>query len=144
MARLDYNTTDLDNLKISQLKRIAEYWYRQHLLSIVERNGKNEIWCPLKKQWLPETEMQVAHFRDRNHLDTAFDLDNTFLISKNSNVWDSKIPYEGYRSKHHYEYEMWLRTFHSEEKMEKLLCNRRDLSIFARDLYKKVINEYRK
>jgi len=144
LNRLDYNTDDLDSLKISEIKRIAEYWFRQHILSKAERGYGNKIKCPLTGVWCKESDIQVAHFRDRNHLDTAFDLDNCNLISKNSNVWDAKVPHEGYKSLHHYQYEMWLRTFLSEEKMEKLLDTTRNFTIFAREQYKKVIDEYRK
>jgi hypothetical protein len=144
LKKLDYYTEDINNLKISELKRIAEYFYREHLLSICERDYLNRIKCPLKDRWFKEDKIQVAHFRDRNYIETAFDLDNTYLISEESNVWDSKIKKDGYKSLHHYEYEMWLRTFKSEKIMKKLLDNKRNYTIFVRDIYKKVINEYRK
>lgn len=141
--KLDFNTKDYKNLKISELKRIAEYWFRQHLLSTVERDYLNRIKCPLKNKWYKEDKIQVAHFKDRNHLDTAFDLDNCHLVSEQSNMWDSKIPKEGYKSLHHYEYEMYLKTILSEKKMSKLLDSNRNLTIFARDVYIKAINEHR-
>lgn len=141
---IDYNVEDLSKLKISELKRIAEYWFRQHLLSIVERDGRNRIYCPLKQKWFLEKYMQVAHFRDRNHLDTAFDPDNCHLISKVSNVWDAKEPQEGYKSKHHKEYEDWLRLEIGDKKVDDLLERPRNLTIFARELYKKTADEYRR
>jgi hypothetical protein len=144
LNRLDFNTENLNDLKISDLKRIAEYWFRHYILSCCERDHRNRIKCPLKNKWYKEDKMQVAHFRDRNHLDTAFDLDNCHLISESSNLWDSKVKKEGYKSLHHYEYEIWLRTFLEEEKINKYLHGKRDLTIFARDQYKKAINDYRR
>lgn len=143
-VKLDYHTKDLKSLKISELKRIAEYWFRQHLLDTAERDSRGRIKCPLIEKWLPENKIQVAHFRDRNHLDTAFDLDNCNLISEKSNVWDAKIPEKGYKSKHHKDYELWLRSKIGDKKVEKLLHSPRNLTIFARDTYTKTINEYRK
>ena len=64
--------------------------------------------------------MQVSHFIDRNNIELAFDLNNTWLISEKSNVWDAKIPMEGYKSKHHYEYEMWLRKKIGNKKVNKM------------------------
>tara|TARA_R110002033_G_scaffold168440_1_gene208251 strand:- start:110 stop:541 length:432 start_codon:yes stop_codon:yes gene_type:complete len=142
--KLDYNTKDFKDLKISELKRIAEYFFRKHLLSAAIRNARGEIFCPLKERWYGESEVQVAHFRDRNHLDTAFDLDNCNLISKISNVWDAKEPYKEYKSLHHYEYENWLRKKIGDKKVDKLLDNTRNYTIFARDVYLKTIDEYRK
>lgn len=140
---LDFNSEDFQKMKISELKRIAEYWFRQYLLSVSTRSSRGEIYCPLKERWYPENKIQVAHFRDRHHLDTAFDLDNCHLISEQSNVWDAKVPKEDYKSLHHYDYEMWLREKISDKKMEKLLDNRRDLTIFARDIYMEVIKKYK-
>ena len=141
--KLDYYTEDLDKLKISEIKKIAEYFYRQYILKITESNSKGEYFCPLLEIWLPENKMQVSHFIDRNNIELAFDLNNTWLISEKSNVWDAKIPMEGYKSKHHYEYEMWLRKKIGNKKVNKMLSIKRNFSIFVRDIYKKVINEYR-
>ncbi len=142
-SKLDYSTEDYKSLKISELKRVAEYWYRQNLLFITHTNIKGEYFCPLIKKWLPEDKMQVAHFRDRNHNDTVFELDNTHLISEMSNVWHAKIPMKGYKSKHHYEYEMWLREKIGNKKVEDYLYRPRNLSIFVRELYIDTIKKYR-
>lgn len=141
---VDFNTEDIDKLKISELKRIAEYWYRKHILNISLKNGRGKYFCPLKKKWYKEKDMQVAHFIDRNNLETAFEVDNTWLISSQSNMWDAKIPKEGYKSLHHYEYEMFLREKIGDKKVDELLHRKKNYTIFARDLYKKIIDEYRK
>lgn len=141
--KLYCNTEDYTSLKISELKKLAEYWYRQNLLNTTPQNGRGEYFCPLIEKWLPENKMQVAHFRDRNHNDTAFELDNTHLISETSNVWDAKVPQEYYKSKHHYEYEMWLRKKIGNKKVEDYLARPRNNSIFVRELYEEVIKKYK-
>lgn len=141
---LDYNTTDCKTLKISELKRMADYWFRYYLLSKVSRNGKGGIWCPIKEKHYPEDKMHVAHFRDRHHIESRYDEDNCHLISEESNLWDSKIPYGNYKSLHHYEYEVYLRKKIGHKKVEKLLHSTHNLSIFGRQYYIDVINEFRK
>ena len=137
--KLDYNTNDLNSLKISELKRIADYWLRQHLLHKAERNGRNEIYCPIKKKWFPEDKMHVAHFIDRARMCTRYNLDNCQLISEQSNLWDAQTPFEGYKSKHHYDYEILL----GEKKVKKLLELSKQICIFARRDYIELIEKYR-
>lgn len=142
--KLDYNTENLKDLKSSELKRIADYWLRQYLLKKAKRKGlSNYIYCPLKNSWFPEHRMHVAHFRDRHHIETRYSEENCHLISEQSNLWDSKIPKEGYKSKHHYEYEIYLRTKLGDKKVEKLLDTKEDLSIFTNNFYIGYINKFK-
>lgn len=135
---IDFNTEDLEVLKISELKRIADYWLRQYLLKKAKRRN-NLIYCPLKEKWYPEHKIQVAHFIDRAMMSCRYDLNNCNLISEQSNSWDAQIPKEGYKSKHHYDYEMWL----GQKKVEKLLQKSKQLIIFAREDYISIINKFR-
>lgn len=139
---LDYNTEDLESLSSSDLKKVADYALRQYLL---KNNGRDDglYRCPLKKQWYQKDKIHVAHFYDRNRLNTRYDLDNCFLISEQSNMWESQVPREGYKSKHHYEYEIWLREEIGEERFEKLLQNSKKLIIFAKQDYIELINKFR-
>lgn len=139
MKRIDFNTEDFDELKISELKRIADYWLRQSLLYISKRNGLNYVLCPLKNKYYPEDRMQASHFIDRSCMELRYDLDNVHLISSNSNMWDAKVPVEGYKSKHHKEYEEYL----GEEKVENLLHRSKKITIFARQDYIDVIKRFR-
>lgn len=137
--KLDYNTDDLNSLKISELKRIADYWLRQYLLSTADRKNNN-IYCPLKKRWFPENKTQVSHFIDRARMCTRYHLDNVHLISEQSNVWDAQISMEGFKSKHHYEYELFL----GENKVQKLLELEKEICIFARRDYIEIIEKFKK
>lgn len=140
--KTDFETDDLDKLSISELKRTADYWLRQFLLFTAEkRNGK--IFCPLKKSYFSEDKIQVAHFIDRAVMNTRYDLDNCHLISESSNVWDAQIQQEGYKSKHHKEYEDWLKEKIGEEKLQNLLHNSKELRIFAKEDYIEIIKQFR-
>lgn len=133
----------LEKLSGNELKKLADKEFRKYLLSKAERNGRGYIYCPLKKKWYPENKIQVAHFKDRHHLEERYDEDNCHLISEQSNMWDSKIPYEGYKSLHHYEYEMYLRKKIGDKKVDKLLDNTFNLSIFGKDKYISIIESLR-
>lgn len=139
----DFETEDYDSLKTSQLKRMADFWQRQYLLRHAKRNGYNQIYCPIKKKYYNENKMHVSHFVDRHHLEYRYEEDNCHLISENSNMWDSKEPMEGYKSKHHYDYEMWLREKIGEKKVEELLDIKNNYSIFVREKYIEHINKFR-
>ncbi len=140
--KLDYNTEDLESLSSSDLRKVADYALRQYLLKTNVRDD-GLYRCPLKKQWYQKDKIHVAHFHDRNRLNTRYSLDNCFLISEQSNMWESQIPYEGYKSKHHYEYEIWLREKLGEKKFEDLLQESKKLVIFAKEDYIELINKFR-
>lgn len=140
--KLDYNTEDLTSLSSSELKKLADHSLRQYLLRTTENNNGN-YWCPLKKRYYPVNKMHVAHFHDRNRQNTRYSLHNCHLISEQSNMWEAQIPYEGYKSKHHYEYEIWLRDKLGEKKFEKLLQDSKELTIFTKSDYIELINKFR-
>lgn len=137
--KVDFNANDFDKLKISELKRMADYWLRQYLLSKANKRG-NKIFCPLKKRWYSEDKIHVAHFIDRNKNNTRYSLVNCNLLSAQSNMWDSKIMIDGYKSLHHKEYAEWL----GEEKVKFLLEESKKICIFARRDYVELIEKFRK
>lgn len=140
--KLDYNTEELESLKNGDLKKLADYWLRQFLLHTAEKqNGK--IRCPIKNKYYPVDKMHVSHFIDRNIYSTRFNLLNCHLISEESNVFDSKIPFEGYKSKHHKEYEDWLRVKIGEENLNIILDMSKELRIFTKQNYIEVIKNFR-
>lgn len=140
--RLDYQTDDLSILNTTDLKKLADYWLRQFLLFTAEkRNGK--IYCPIKKQWYSEDKIQVAHFCDRAFMCTRYSLDNCHLISESSNSWDAQIPKEGYKSKHHYEYEVWLKEKIGEKKFEENLQKSKEFCTFAKEDYIEIIKQFK-
>ena len=132
---IDFNTEDLEKLSLSDLKRTADYWLRQYLL----RDKGVFIKCPIKNRDFYHTNMHVAHFINRDVLNTRYDLDNCHLISEQSNVWDAQIPKEGYKSLHHYDYEMWL----GEEKVKILLEKSKIIRKFVKEDYIEIINKFR-
>lgn len=139
--KTDFNTEDLESLSLSELKRTADYWLRQYLLKSAEKiNGK--IYCPIKNKWYSEDKMHVCHYIDRGKsMWTRYDLKNCHLLSAESNTWDAQIPYEGYKSKHHFEYEIYLKSLYSDDVIDELtnLSNKKD--VFTKNDYINVINE---
>ncbi len=138
----DYNTTDYDKLSISQLKRQADYWLRYYLIQDTSRNPQ---YCPIKKRHYNLSEMQVAHYIDRGKsMWTRYDLTNCHMISSQSNMWDAQILVDGYKSKHHKEYQEFLISEYGFEVLEILKKKSENKEIFRRENYIEVINGFRK
>ncbi len=139
LKKIDFNTEDYDNLKISELKRMCDYWLRQYLLKKAKRKGMSGyIYCPIKNTWYPEHKMQVAHYIDRACMNLRYDLKNVKLISEQSNMWDAQIPKEGYKSKHHFEYEQILK------KKDKIYLQEQNIvRIFARRDFIETIEKFK-
>ena len=138
--KLDFNTEDLESLSNSDLKKVADYALRQYLLKDLYRGY---YMCPLKKREYSAEYMQVSHFFDRHILQLRYDLFNCHLISKESNEYDSKVMVDGYKSKHHKEYEQWLKNEYGEGVIE-LLESKIDISKpFTKQDYIKTIENFR-
>lgn len=135
-SKLDYSTKDLEILSNSDLKKIADYELRQYLIG-KQKNGI--YYCPLKKKNYHLSQMQVAHYIDRGIMSTRYDLCNCHLVSKQSNEWDSQVPKEGYKSLHHFDYEQYL----GEQVVKELHERSKELKIFYKDDYIKIINKFR-
>ena len=140
--KLDYNTEDLDSLSNSDLKKVADYWLRQFLINSSSRFGER-VWCPLKKQSYHISKMHVAHFFDRGIMNTRYDLKNCHLISANSNTFDAQVQVEGYKSKHHKEYEDFLIKEYGQEEFDKLTERSKELKVFYKEDYIGIINKFR-
>ena len=141
--KLDYNTEDLERLSNSDLKKVADHELRLYLLRQNERDFDGMIKCPLRSQWYQKDRIQVAHFFDRHILQLRYNLFNCHLISKDSNEYDSKIMVEGYKSKHHKEYEQWLKEEYGEE-IIKSLESKIDISkSFTKKDYIETIKNFR-
>ena len=141
IKKTDFKTDDLDSLSLSQLKRVADYWLRVFLLH--NQKDNTYLWCPIKNRTYHKDKMHVSHFIDRAVMSTRYDLDNCHLISEDSNVWDAQISADGYKSKHHKEYENWLRKELGEERFEKLLEKSKTITIFAKKDYIETINYFK-
>ncbi len=136
--KLDFNTEDLESLSNSDLKKIADHELRNFLLK-----GETYLWCPIKKRTYHKDQMQVAHFFDRHILQLRYNLFNCHLISKESNEYDSKIMVDAYKSKHHKEYEQWLKEEYGENIIE-VLESEIDISKpFTKQDYIKTIEYFR-
>ena len=138
--KLDFNTEDLENLSNSDLKKVADYELRQFLL---RKAGNNYIFCPIKKKNFPQENMHCCHYYDRGIMSLRYDLKNVHLISAVSNTFDAQVQVEGYKSKHHYEYELYLRSIYGDEVMKYLLDKSKEVVIFYKTDYIKIINEFR-
>ena len=136
--KLDFNTKDLENLSNSDLKKIADYWLRHYLLKDMTYH-----WCPIKKTTLHKEKMHVCHFIDRAVMSLRYDLRNVHLISAVSNTFDAQVQVDGYKSKHHYEYELYIRSIYGDEVMKYLLDKSKEVVIFYKTDYIKIINEFR-
>lgn len=140
--KIDFNSENLGSLPSSSLKKIADHWLRQFLLSKTDiKNGM--IFCPLKKRWFSVEKMQVSHFLDRGNLSTRFELDNCHLISEQSNCFDSKQVIDGFKSLHHKEYEEFLLFEIGEKRLEELKNKNNSLEVFTKDDYIAKINFFR-
>lgn len=140
---VDFNTEDLSKLKISSLRRIADYWQRQYLLKHAVRNGYNKILCPIRNTYFSENKMQASHFIDRSKMCTRYDGDNVWLISSCSNMWDAKEQVKGYKSKHHKDYEEFLIYKIGQEKLNDLVEKSENFCILQRKDYIDIIQKFR-
>lgn len=140
--KLDYNTEDLESLSNSDLKKLADYWLRQYLIHASSGFGK-KVWCPLKNQSYHVSQMHVAHFYDRGIMNTRYDLMNCHLISSNSNTFDAQMQVEGYKSKHHKEYQEFLIKKYGQEEFDKLEERSKELKVFYKEDYINIINKFR-
>src|SRR5699024_9244855 len=51
---MNFNNKNLDNLPISKLKRICDYWLRRYLIRHADKNVFGKIYCPIKKKFIGE------------------------------------------------------------------------------------------
>ena len=138
--KLDFNIQDLENLSNSDLKKIADYELRQYLL----RNHPHQYYtCPLKNKKYPVDQMHACHYIDRQCMALRYDLRNVHLISAVSNTYDAQVQVEGYKSKHHKEYEEFLIEEYGSEVLDFLREKSKEVKIFYKEDYIEVINKFR-
>ena len=138
--KLDFNIQDLENLSNSDLKKIADYELRQYLL----RNHPHQYYtCPLKNKKYPIDQMHACHYIDRQCMALRYDLRNVHLISAVSNTYDAQVQVEGYKSKHHKEYEEFLIEEYGSEVLDFLREKSKEVKIFYKEDYIEVINKFR-
>ena len=130
---------NLDKLKPKELKVIADKELRKYLLKHTEHRGDYYL-CPIKNKWYHKDKMHVAHFIDRSVMSTRYSLVNCHLISESSNCYDAQVVIEGFKSKHHKEYEDWLISKYGKEVVEDLKSKKDNLELFTKDDYINVIN----
>lgn len=138
----DYNTKDYDKLKISDLKRLTDYWFRKYLLKKAKRKGSS-IYCPIKKRYFTEDKIHVAHYYGRNVICLRYSEDNCHLISSLSNMFDALVPDKDFKSKHHKEYYNYLLKEKGESFLENLLQESKKICIFGRTEYVELIKKFR-
>lgn len=139
--KLDYNTDDLESLNNSDLKKVADYWLRQYLLS--QNQESTYYFCPLSGKNYSADNMHTSHFYDRGIMNTRYDLINCHLISANSNTFDAQIQIEGYKSKHHKEYQEFLIVNYGQEEFDKLTDRSKELKVFYKEDYIEIIKKFR-
>ena len=138
--KLDFNTQDLESISNSDLKKIADYELRQYLL----RNHPHQYYtCPLKNKKYPVDQMHACHYIDRQCMALRYDLRNVHLISAVSNTYDAQVQVEGYKSKHHKEYEEFLIEEYGSEVLDFLREKSKEVKIFYKEDYIEVINKFR-
>ena len=140
--KLDYNTKDLESLSNSELKRLADYELRQYLLRNTTGFGER-VWCPIKKQSFHKSEMHCCHYYDRGIMSLRFDLRNVHLISAVSNTFDAQVQVEGYKSKHHKEYEAFLLEEYGSDVLDFLSEKSKEIKVFYKKDYIEIINRFR-
>ena len=138
--KLDFNTEDLENLSNSDLKKVADYELRQYLL----RNHTHQYYtCPLKNKKYPVDQMHACHYIDRQCMALRYNLRNVHLISAISNTFDAQVQVDGYKSKHHKEYEEFLVEEYGSEVLDFLREKSKEIKIFYKEDYIEVINKFR-
>ena len=138
--KLDFNTQDLESLSNSDLKKIADYELRQYLL----RNHPHQYYtCPLKNKKYPVDQMHACHYYDRAIMSLRYNLRNVHLISAVSNTYDAQVQVEGYKSKHHKEYEEFLVKEYGSDVLDFLRKKSKEVKIFYKEDYIEVINKFR-
>ena len=138
--KLDFNTQDLESLSNSDLKKIADYELRQYLL----RNHPHQYYtCPLKNKKYPVDQMHACHYIDRQCMALRYNLRNVHLISAISNTFDAQVQVDGYKSKHHKEYEEFLVEEYGSEVLDFLREKSKEVKIFYKEDYIEVINKFR-
>lgn len=138
--KLDFNTQDLESLSNSDLKKIADYELRQYLL----RNHSHQYYtCPLKNKKYPVDQMHACHYIDRQCMALRYNLRNVHLISAISNTFDAQVQVDGYKSKHHKEYEEFLVEEYGSEVLDFLREKSKEVKIFYKEDYIEVINKFR-
>ena len=140
--KLDYNTEDLESLSNSDLKKVADYSLRHFLLRTSAGFGER-IWCPIKKQSFHNSDMHCCHFYDRGIMSLRYDLRNVHLISSISNTFDAQVQIEGFKSKHHKEYEEFLIEEYGSDVLDFLREKSKEVKIFYKEDYIEVINKFR-
>ena len=138
--KLDYNTEDLEILSNSELKKVADYSLRQFLLGQQE---STYYFCPIKGKSYSADNMHCCHFYDRGIMSLRYDLRNVHLISSISNTFDAQVQIEGYKSKHHKEYESFLLEEYGSDVLDFLREKSKEIKIFYKEDYIKVINKFR-
>ena len=136
--KLDFNTKDLESLSNSDLKKIADYELRNFLLK-----RETFIWCPIKKKTYHKNEVHCCHYYDRGIMSLRYDLKNVHLISAVSNTFDAQVQVEGYKSKHHKEYEEFLVNEYGSDVLDYLAEKSKELKIFYKEDYIEIINKFR-
>ena len=136
--KLDFNTDVLESLSNSDLKKIADHELRNFLLK-----GETYLWCPIKKRTYHKDKMHCCHFIDRGIMSLRYDLKNVHLISAVSNTFDAQVQAEGYKSKHHKEYEEFLVEEYGDTVLDFLREKSKEIKIFYKDDYIEVINKFR-
>lgn len=119
----------------SKLRKKLFTLIRKYFLDKAERDRLGRIFCPLKKKWYTEDNMQVCHFIDRFNTRLRYEEDNLLLASKESNYYDSRIQVKGYKSKHHMDYELYI----GEEAADKL---RRESQLPQLELTEDILQYY--
>jgi len=140
--KLDYNTQDLESLPNSDLKKIADYELRQYLLRNTTGFGER-IWCPIKKQSYHKDQIHCCHFIDRGIMSLRYDLRNVHLISAVSNTFDAQVQVDGYKSKHHKEYEEFLTEEYGSNVLDFLREKSKEIKIFYKEDYIEIIKKFR-
>jgi len=87
--------------------------------------------------------MHCCHYIDRQCMALRYDLRNVHLISSVSNTFDAQVQVEGYKSKHHKEYEEFLINEYGQEEFNKLTERSKELKLFKQEDYIKIIKQFR-
>lgn len=137
---IDFEDNDLSGYSSNQLKKIADYTLRKHLLS--KWDGR----CFISRKRLKTKNAEVAHYIPRQYIKYRYSFVNCHLTSKYSNSYENSIYNKeiyGKLSKHEWEYRKRLVSVYGEEVVKEMENTCRKAVVYNKDYYKEIIQNLR-
>jgi hypothetical protein len=136
--------SELEKLSLSSLKRVCDFWFRKYLLYRAERDLSGRVYCAITERYLPEDDVHVCHYLDRQIMSLRYSEDNCILCSAFSNSFESTVPDETkeFKSLHHRKFAAAL-IKKDKEKIKNLELLSEKIVRYTKDDYLRMITKFR-